>query len=340
MLGAPAFPTFTDAYTAVLGHVTQHPEHVISARGNHAGECLNVSFTLTDPRERIVWSPVRRPNIVFSYAEVLWHLLGRDDVAMIGYYAPGIRRYSADGTRLPGTAYGRKLFGMHGDGERGQWDRVRSLVTDDPSSKRAVLAIFDPAELAERANPDVSCALALHLLLRDGMLHAVTYMRANDAMIGLLCDVFAFSLIQEFLARQLGASLGTYTHHVASMHVNHPDASWATRIVASQHENMRFPSATLPPTTWDDIRAIGQLEEALRRNVHRLDPSGLSATRLAPYWQQVALLFEAYRQITHDGRTVSTATMHALDPGHRHLVAWRWPESVPAGFLAPSAGPR
>jgi thymidylate synthase len=306
---------------------------VISARGNHARECLNVSFTLTDPRERIVWSPARRPNIVFSYAEVLWHLLGRDDLAMIGYYAPGMRRYSPDGARLPGTAYGRKLFGRHVGG-RSQWDRVRDLLTADPSSKRAVLGIFDPGELADAANPDVSCALAFHLLLRDGTLHAVTSMRANDTMIGLLCDVFAFTVIHEFLAGQLGARLGTYTHHATSMHLNHPDAARAASILAHRHESMRFPAAPMPPTTWDDITAIGELEQALRRNTERVQPAALAATGLAPYWQQVVLLFEAYRQITHDGGTVGPATFAALDPGYRQLIAWRWSTAMPAGYLA------
>jgi thymidylate synthase len=339
MFSAPAFTTFTDAYTVVLAHVTGSPEHVISARGNHARECLNVSFTLTDPRERIAWSPARRPNIVFSYAEVLWHLLARDDLAMIGYYAPGMRRYSRDGARLPGTAYGRKLFGRNASGGS-QWDRVRDLLTADPSSKRAVLAIFDPGELADPANPDVSCALALHLLLRDGTLHAVTCMRANDAMIGLLCDVFAFTLIHEFLAGQLGARLGTYTHHAISMHVNHPDAARAASIVATRHESMRFPATKMPLTTWDDITAIGELEQTLRRNEERVQPAGLAATGLALYWQQVVLLFEAYRQITHDDGTVSPATLDALEPGYRQLIAWRWPMAMPAGFPLSPASPR
>lgn len=42
-------------------------------------------------------------------------------------------------------------------------------------------------------------------LMRDGRLHAVCYMRANDADQGLLSDVFSFTLLQEFAARQLAS---------------------------------------------------------------------------------------------------------------------------------------
>lgn len=339
MLAIPAFGTFSDAYIAILARVTEQPEHVISARGNRARECLNVSFTLTDPRARIVWSPARRPSIVFCYAEALWYLLGRDDLAMIGYYAPRLRRIPGDGNRLTGTAYGPKLFGRQPTaGGRSQWDRVRSLLEADPTAKRAVLAIFDPAELEDPDNPDVSCTLGLQFLLRDGYLHAVAYLRANDAVTGLLCDVFSFTLIQEFTARQLGARLGTYTHHAASMHVNDADASRAARIVAARGENTTFACPPMPPTTWDDLTAIGQLEQALRRNEERLEPGSLARTGLGPYWQQVLLLFEAYRQITHGaGAPVSPDTLQAMDPGYQWLLACRWPQAMPAGYPLPES---
>jgi thymidylate synthase len=96
----------------------------------------------------------------------------------------------------------------------------------------------------------------------------------------------------------------------------------------------------MPPTTWDDITAIGELEEALRQGKEHLDPAAITATGLAPYWQQVLLLFEVYRQVTCGGGPVSPSVLAALDPGHRHLVAWRWPRAVPAGFPMAAASAR
>src|SRR5712691_9531194 len=67
MLKIPSFDTFDDAYRAVLEYVSSDFEHVNAPRGNAARECLNISFALTDPRDRLVYAAGRRANIVFCY---------------------------------------------------------------------------------------------------------------------------------------------------------------------------------------------------------------------------------------------------------------------------------
>lgn len=66
------------------------------------------------------------------------------------------------------------------------------------------MVVMQPGELADPANPDVACTLALHLMLRGDALHMTAHMRANDAVTGLLCDVFSFTFIQEHAARLFG----------------------------------------------------------------------------------------------------------------------------------------
>jgi thymidylate synthase len=337
MLQPPTFGRFEDAYTAVLAHVSQHFEHTSASRGNTARECLNVSFVLSDPRDRIVYLPARRTNIVFCFAEALWYLQGRDDLEMISYYAPPLARYSPDGKKLTGSAYGPKLFGP-GRAGRSQWETVRNLLAEDPASKRAVVSLFQPEELTSPANPDVSCTLALQFFLRDGHMHAATYMRGNDAVIGLLSDVFSFTVIQEFTALQLGVQLGSYGHHVGSMHINDADARRAAAIVGTaSHRYARFPVQAMPPTRWSDLKIVAQYGRALRRDEEHLDAGGLGWPSLDPYWQQVVLLFEAYRQIVHcPGSPVRPSTMEALDPGYRWLIARRWPERMPEQLVLPA----
>jgi len=43
-------------------------------------------------------------------------------------------------------------------------------------------------------------------------------MRANDAFLGAANDIFAFTFVQEMLARQLGLEVGLYHHNVGSFH--------------------------------------------------------------------------------------------------------------------------
>jgi thymidylate synthase len=328
----PEFATFTDAYLAVLSRVTCRHQYETVARGNAAREVLNVSFTVRDPLTRSPYLAARRANIVFNHAEALWYLSGRDDLAMIAHYAPSLRKFSADGLRLAGTAYGPRLFGPGPNGGS-HFDQVIALLRADPGTKRAALVIMRPGELADPANPDVACTLAIQLMLRGGALHMAAYMRASDALTGLLCDVFSFTFIQEHAARLLGARLGSYTHHAGSMHVNVPDLPRARAIVAEARQAAppRFPAAAMPAGRAADLAAVLEWEQALRLNQRTAVPGTRELVALHPYWRQVVTLFEAHRQITrHPGRLVDPAVLSALHPGYRWLLARRWPASIPA----------
>ncbi|MDQ2873303.1 MAG: thymidylate synthase [Actinomycetota bacterium] len=326
----PEFATFAAAYLAVLSRVNCSYQYEIATRGNTAREVLNVSFTVRDPLSRSPYLAARRANIVFNHAEALWYISGRDDLAMIAHYAPRLRSFSVDGLRLAGTAYGPRLFGPGADGGS-QFDRVIALLRSDPGTKRAVLLVMRPCELADLANPDVACTLALQLMLRGGALHMATHMRANDALTGLLCDVFSFTFIQEHAARLLGARVGSYTHHAGSMHVNVSDLPRALAIVAEARQAAppRFPAAAMPAGRAGDLAAVLEWEQALRLNRHAAAPGTPDLDRLDPYWRQVVTLFEVHRQITrHPDRLVDPDTLTALHPGHRWLLARRWPDSI------------
>ena len=243
------------------------------------------------------------------------------------------RGIGSDGQRLTGTAYGPRLFRPDPDGTS-QFDRVLTLLRADPDTKRAALLIMEPGELADPANPDVACTLALQFMLRGQALHMTAHMRANDALTGLLCDVFSFTFIQEHAARLLGVPIGSYTQHAGSMHVNIPDLAKASAIVdeAARTAPPRFPAAPMPPGRTNDLAAVLDWEQALRLNQRTADPRAPDLAGLDPYWRQVVILFEAYRQIRNrPGHLVDRTTLAALRPDHRWLMAHRWPRSVTPG---------
>src|SRR6202453_5337337 len=125
-LACPAFATFTDAYLAVRGALARRHQYEISTRGSTAREILNVSFTIRNPVARSPYLAARKASIVFNHAEALWYLSGRDDLAMITYYAPRMQGLSADGKRLNGTAYEPSLF-RPDNGRTSQFDKVITL---------------------------------------------------------------------------------------------------------------------------------------------------------------------------------------------------------------------
>ncbi|MEU8687682.1 thymidylate synthase [Streptomyces sp. NPDC048665] len=330
MLTAPTFRNVEGAYVALLLLATKEPEQHIDARGNAAHEVIGVSFRLPDPRQRLPYLAERKVNPVFQFAEALWYLAGRRDLEMISYYAPSMRANSADGSTLGGSAYGYALFNPAGGDERSPFDRVLELLKDEKDSKRGYLPVFSAKELADRANPDVACLAGLHLLPRGGRLHMVCHMRANDLDCGLLSDVFSFTMIQEYAALQLGLQLGTYTHTIGSAHVNDANAGRVRRVLnetATRPAPTTFLFPAMPEGTCaTTIANVLRHEEALRTNQVRYRATHIQDLGLEPYWQQVVMLFELYRQIQHDKTVAADSDLLAvLDPGLRWLMERKWP---------------
>jgi thymidylate synthase len=112
----PTFSTFHDVYRSALASVRNRYRYLNAPRGFSSRERLCVSFELTQPVQRIPVIPSRRTNIVFGFAEALWYYAARNDLEFMAYYAPRIRKYSSDGARLTGTAYGPRIARVDSDG--------------------------------------------------------------------------------------------------------------------------------------------------------------------------------------------------------------------------------
>jgi thymidylate synthase len=321
-----SFDTFDAAYVHALRWVHDSPQYFVAPRGFASRERLGFGFELTNPLARISCSPQRKANIVFNFAEALWYLSGSAKLEQISYYAPSIRKYSMDGRTLTGTAYGVKLFHF-GATAFNQWNRVVHLLREDRDSKRAVLQIYDAHELLVSNNIDVSCTLGLQFLIRAGQLHAVAFMRANDAYRGIVSDVFSFTFLQEMMARQLGLPLGSYHHYVGSFHIYEPDLPAVQRVLAEGRQLAGQACAALPPMpegdNWEHVHAVLRYERELRENRTRLTADGLARTGLPEYWQQVLGLFEVYRQVRHEEQ-LALDFLGCLLPLYQQIVVHRW----------------
>ncbi|GGQ94723.1 thymidylate synthase [Kitasatospora griseola] len=341
MIAPAVFPTFQRAYAAVLRHVTENHEHVNTARGNDSHEIIGATFRLTDPRQRALYLTSRPVNPVYHYAEALWYLGGLRSLDLIGHYASRRRADSRDGTTIEGSSYGARIFAPQRNGDPSAFDRALELLRAEKDSKRAYLPVFESGDLDEIGHPDLPCLVGLQLLARDGYLHMVTYMRANDANRGMVCDVYSFTLIHEFAAVLLGLRLGAYTHHVGSMHVGVRDLERAGRVLEetaaiSPAAAPLFPPPVMPTgTTWKHIRTVLKHEELLRTNQVQYSPADVAGLDLPLYWQRVLLLFEAHRQIVNcPADLVDRQLLDALEPGARWQFERRWPARVAVGAVA------
>jgi thymidylate synthase len=203
--------TLDDVMRIVIDEVQRHGVDTSPSRGE-ASELTGVLLELSNPRARLSRTETRG-KLFSCLGELCWYLAKSNAVDFIPYYIP-LYRNDAEGDILHG-AYGPRLFDFRGNDQIGN---VIDLLARHPSSRRAVVQLFDAADLAEE-HKDVPCTCSLQFLARGGALHMFTAMRSNDVFLGLPHDVFCFTMIQELVARTLGLELGEYKHAVGSLHL-------------------------------------------------------------------------------------------------------------------------
>lgn len=276
--------TLDDALALVIGGLFRRGERIIAGKGK-AREFTGALLKLTDPRARFSRTEGRGALINFL-GETLWYLSGSDRLSQIEYYIPKYRSFicaSKRAVRAPG-AYGPRLFGRGGDSQMSRLIATLKEKQGRSDTRQAVAQIFDQADLTP-GNGDVPCTLALQFLPRKGKLHLATTMRSNDVYLGFPGDVFAFTFIQELIARSLGLEIGSYSHFVGSLHLYDINETRARDFL---NEGFQLPIG-MPPMPkgdpWASVAWLLKTEEAIRCGLP--EPK---AVDIDGYWLDLARL--------------------------------------------------
>lgn len=242
-------------------------------RGKPIKELIAPSFTLMNPRNRLILNPLRAVNYGFAVGELCWYVRGENDLATMLYYNKRMGQFSDDGKTI-NSAYGKRMFRNRWVGTgpvRSQLDDVIAELKKDPESRRAVMHINEPEDLYNAANygsKDVPCTMSIQLLIRDRKLHMHVLMRSNDVVWGLPYDVFSFTCLQEaflYMLQDAGVpvdDLGQYHHTAGSLHVYDTHFGMAEAI---SKEAITEP-APMKPFTLDGLRTLADEWEPGIRN--------------------------------------------------------------------------
>lgn len=283
--------TLDDLLRRVFSRLLDADQRVtVTATRGDTTEIVGVLLQLSNPRARL--SRTENKQVLFScFGELLWYLAGSRELAFIEYYLSQYERESDDGVTVHG-AYGPRLFHMRG---QDQVANVLSLLRERPTSRRAVIQMFDAADLAS-AHKDVPCTCSMQFIVRGGRLHLFTAMRSNDAYLGLPHDIFAFTMLQEIMARSLGVELGVYKHAVGSLHLYKQHRKAARGFLREGWQETISMPAMPTGDPWPSIGAVVKCEEAIR--VRGRLPR--SVVQLDQYWMDVVRLLRVYRCFRDD----------------------------------------
>lgn len=197
-------------------------------------------FKITNPQAREVTIHARKWNRTLPYAESLWMVSGRNDMAYITHYLSRMMDFSDDEQYMRG-GYGPRYRDYNGEKEdyriesinvrqAGSVDQLKYVVEcfkADAETRRAVMSFGDPMkddfddEGNLKVTKDIPCTRELHFMKQAGAdkLDLIVRMRSNDLIWGASAvDIFNYTFMQEYVAAILGMNVGNYYHIADNLH--------------------------------------------------------------------------------------------------------------------------
>jgi len=260
------------------------------AKAKNFYELRGYTFSIANPRQRLVSGEGRKASEQFCVANFLWMLFGRDDHEFIGHYnQKGAALAEVDG-HYPG-AHGRRIGN--------QLFRVIDELRAEHSSRRAVLQVSREEDLFSHSR-DIPCVIAIQLFrrpvtllhtngtasnaLHNEALDMVVHMRSQNAVFVMPYDIYAFTMFQEFIASALGIQVGTYHHQVGSLHFFEGEEGVVDTILNERPPQAEFMTTMPAFTSPSGPRQLIHALEVGEKQVRDLGPFSTDSSFLPTYW--------------------------------------------------------
>jgi len=105
-----------------------------------------------------------------------------------------------------------------------QKEKLVEKLRKAPFSRRAQAITWQPWKDLETEHPP--CLQRLWFRIVEGKLVMHVHMRSNDALKAAYMNMYAFTELQKYVAKQLGVEVGRYLHIADSYHVYERDWKW------------------------------------------------------------------------------------------------------------------
>lgn len=172
---------------------------------------LNTSFTLLYPEDNEIRTLWRKWQKSYAELEWKWYLSKDRNPKMVAERAQlwlSMQNENGDVNSNYGWQWNRN----------GQIDYVISELRRDPSSRRAVITIYDGKENLEYKK-DTPCTCTIHFYYDNLKLCMTVHMRSNDLVYGFCNDQYCFSKLQIMVAKKLSVRVGYYHHIANDLHI-------------------------------------------------------------------------------------------------------------------------
>jgi thymidylate synthase len=200
--------TDTDAkklWMKAINVILKEGDEYIDNDGKNCREIKNLILNLKNVNRRNIENPINHINsfdfILYPSKEELVGVMFKKMQAPIYEYT-----------------YGDRIFSFSGIKNQID-DFVIPLLKKDPSSRRGVISIYDPAKDSYIENHNTPCLMYIQVRIIDNKLALSSAIRSNDVLFGLPANLFQLFSIQEYVCKELNLEFGEITILCNSGHI-------------------------------------------------------------------------------------------------------------------------
>lgn len=205
-----------EAYTESYWKMKIHGTEENSRNGPVITIRRPVFLTIRNPYERVLFDPDRNANPFFHVMETIWMLAGGKHVGFPSKFNHQYVNYAEEDHNVHG-AYGYRWRNHFAT------DQLFGVIKElrcDPTSRRAVIAMWDPASDLCAQKRDLPCNTHIYFRITDGHLNMTICNRSNDLLWGMLgANVVHMTYLQELIATALDFEVGDYNIFTNNCHV-------------------------------------------------------------------------------------------------------------------------
>lgn len=196
--------TVVDAWKKSLKYILDNGVDFIDRDERNCRETLNLTIIVKDPEY-----DYDKPIDIMQQFEWVYPSKEELESIMLSREQPASYEYS----------YGPRIFNFKGVDQIN--DFILPLLKKDPTSRRAIITLFDPSTDSNLLSKNVPSLLYIYFKIKEDKLTLTCSIRSNDLFIGWPGNIYQIIMLQRHVAELLGIKTGELTTISGSAHIFH-----------------------------------------------------------------------------------------------------------------------